>query len=548
MRFTKRNILAPLLLFLAMCLFAVTVEMRPGRVYFILQYILFRLSILDLLLYLTVFLVGVWSLQVLLLNKSKAARYTFLSLLFPFLAISLSYRFATGYNYTYADAQTALNNLSYFDEALQTYTLPVFGALIVAVGVVLLLAFISRRIKPIYSVKYTLLILPAVFLSGWYINRTVGVVDDLPAFYRVPVSSILAAAHHLPLGQRDPVAVAPTAEGVKHLFLIVDESITGSALSLNGNTINTTPFLSAAQDSLLNFGIASAITNYSAGSNIALMSGVQPEELPDRQHLALTRPSIFQYAKKAGYTTYYIDAQLSAKALQNYLAPADLEHIDHFVQPADLSPDLPYHQRDFEVAALLAKLSKAEQKVFAFVNKVGAHWPYARTYPESEKVFMPVLPKTSMLKDQVRATNTYHNAVRWTVDKFWQKLMQGIAPTDSTVVIYTSDHGQNLTEHGISIAHASIFKPNPLEANVPLWILDEGNLTGKYTLPQPNRQQHAQIFPTMLLLQGYDSTFVRSKYGRSLFEAPPTPKRSFLTGDIFGRGQTDLVQFENRPR
>ncbi|GAB3198775.1 lipid A ethanolaminephosphotransferase [Pontibacter aydingkolensis] len=547
MKYIKQTILAPLLLFVAMCLLAVTVEMRPGRVYYILQYILFRLSILDLLLYLAVFAVCVWSLQVLLLNKSKAVRYTFLGLLLPFLFISLSYRFITGYNYTYSDAQTALNNLSFWDAALQNYALPIFGALLAAIGVVFILAFISRKLQPVYTFKHTLNILPVILLSVWYINRTLGVVDDLPAFYRVPVSTALAATHQLPLGQREAVTVAPTSAGVKHLFLVVDESITGSSLSLNGNPVNTTPFLDSVKDSLLNFGVASAITNYSAGSNIALMSGVQTADLPDRQHLALTRPAIFQYAKEAGYTTYYIDAQLSSQALQNYLAPADLKHIDHFIQPADLDSGLPYHQRDFEVAKLLAKLSRADEKVFVYVNKVGAHWPYARTYPESGIIFTPVLPKTSMLKDRERATNTYHNAIRWTVDKFWQKLMQGISATDSTVVIYTSDHGQNLTEHGISIAHASIYKPNALEANVPLWILDKSNITSKHTLPQPNLQSHAQVFPTILLLQGYDSTFIRSKYGYTLFDAPKDSKRYFWTGDIFGRGQTDLVEFTVAP-
>ncbi|WP_439881372.1 sulfatase-like hydrolase/transferase [Pontibacter sp. MBLB2868] len=545
MRFLKSNLFWQLfLLFVAMCLFTVTVEMRPGRVYYLLQLLLFRQSVLELLLYLAVFALAVWSQQVFLLNRSRFIRTAFLFVLLPLLFISLTYRYITGYNFAYTDAQTALNNSSFWSAALTNFTLPVVLALISSIIIVLLLAQLQKRISRCYSPIQAFAFIPVLLISVWYVNRSLGIIDDLPAFYRVPVSTGLASAHELPIGERKRVNVQPSQAGTKHLFLIVDESITGSSLSLNGNPVSTTPFLEAAKDSILNFGIASALANYSAGSNIALMSGIQTEHLPDLQHAALTEPSIFQYAKQAGYSTYFIDAQLALNAMQNYMAPADLKYIDHFIQPGNSKPELPYYMRDYKVAALLAKLSKADEKVFVYVNKVGAHWPYARTYPKSEAMFTPVLSERSMLKDQERSVNTYHNALRWTVDGFWKKLMQNIAPSDSTVVIYTSDHGQNLQGDGISIAHASTSNTSSIEANVPLWLLDKSKVTARFTIPAPNQQSQAQIFPTLLLLQGYNIKFIHSKYGNTLFESPVNKQRFFLTGDIFGRGNTHMVPFK----
>ncbi|WP_114778313.1 sulfatase-like hydrolase/transferase [Botryobacter ruber] len=531
-------------IFLLLCLYTVTVEMRPGRVYFVVQHLLFRQSLLALLQYLAVFGLTVGSVQVLLFNKSRLIRYLFLLALFPFLLVSLSYRFITGYNYWYADAQTALGNLSLAPEAISNFNLHIGLGLISCCLILLVFVVAARKSKGLYSPWLSLLLIPATLLSYWYINRSTGGTDDFPALYRVPLSTLLAAKHALPLGNRQEVTAAPLNSGARHIFMIVDESITGSALSLNGATMNTTPYLKANTNQIINFGIASSATNYSAGSNIALLSGLRLSDMPDKKRKALTAASIFQYAKQAGYTTYFIDAQLGRGMLQNYMSPQDLNYIDHFIQPSEEDPSLPYYQRDFVVADKLIQLSGSEEKVFVYVNKAGAHWPYARTYPPDSVFFRPVLAERSMLKDREKSLNTYFNAIRWTVDSFWQKLIPAISPTDRTVIIYTSDHGQDLSGDGISMAHASSQHTKPIEANVPLWLLDKSGFLGIKTQPTMHTRSHEQIFPTLLLLQGYDSTFVKTRFGNSLLDEVPNSRRYFYTGDIFGRGTSTKVPFK----
>ncbi|MCC9165915.1 sulfatase-like hydrolase/transferase [Pontibacter harenae] len=532
------------ILYIFLCLFVVTVEMRPGRVYYLLQMLLFRNSVANLALYLIIFGLTVWGLQIVLFNKNKTIRIASAAVWLPLLFISLVYRFITGYNYTYADAHTAINNTHLLSEAFNNYTLPLVFALAGTIATGAALCFANKRIKHVYKTGYTLVLLPLIVLSYWYINRSLGVIDDLPVFYRVPLSTILAYNHTLPNTSRTPVQISPEQAGVKHLFLIVDESITGGALSINGNNSNTTPFLKSVSDQLQNFGIASAYTNYSAGSNIALMSGLRSQELPDKEKQALKKSNIFQYAKQAGYTTYFIDAQIGRGMLQNFVSSQDLKSIDHFVQVTEEQLEQPYYKRDFVIADLLLKLSKSNNKIFVYVNKAGAHWPYARTYHPDSVFFSPVLSERSMLKDKEKSINAYYNSIRWTVDGFWRKLIHNIQPQDSTFIVYTSDHGQDLSGDGISITHASTINTLPIEANVPLWILDKTGYAQSFTVPSPNQQSHAQIFPTLLLLQGYNEKYIKNNYGPTLYDTNLPKIRYFLSGDIFGRGPSTLIEFK----
>ncbi|WP_205501855.1 sulfatase-like hydrolase/transferase [Rufibacter psychrotolerans] len=527
-------------------LYVATVEMRPGRLYFLVTFLLFQDSVTRLLLYLLVFAGSLLGLLTSLFNRSTWFYRLTLLFLFPSLLLSLTYRFISGYNFMYPDAVLAWNNLALADTALQNFYGQIAAAFFAAVVILATIHFIRKRIPwraPSWTGWLVSLAAVAVFAL---MKRTTGLVDDFPALYRVPLTFLAAATDQVPQPVRTPVPVAPGSSGVPHLFLIVDESITATQLTLQNRKLQTTPFLYSVRDQLLDYGVASSFTNQSAGSNIALMSGTRPAEIPDLAYRTFSRTNIFQFAQKAGYATYYIDAQQGGNVLQNFMSPEDLKYIDYVERPGATHPDTPYYQRDMLVAQRLAQLAKQPQKVFVYVVKAGAHWPYARTYPQDSTFFKPVLSARSIYKDRERTLNTYHNSLRWTVDQFWRRLMKNIAKTDSTVILYTSDHGQNLAQAGISITHASVHKTSPQEAAVPLWIWDPSGLTGHSPDERPKLgYSHAHIFPTLLRLQGYAPTWVRQQYGPSLLDQAPVPaaERTFLAGDLFGRGPHSLVPF-----
>ncbi|WP_210466420.1 sulfatase-like hydrolase/transferase [Rufibacter roseolus] len=536
----------PFILFCALALFVLLIEMRPGRFYFITTFLLFQDSLMHLLLYLVLFAFSVASLLLLLFNRSKILYRVTLAHLLPCLLISLTYRFITGYNFMYSDAVLAWNNLPLLDTALQNYGGQAALAFLATILVIIAINWLRKK-AAWRSASWTACFLPLAAIAAFtMIKRTTGVVDDFPALYRVPLTVIAVVTDQLPQPLRTPVPVPPESAGVPHLFLIVDESITATELTLHQPELKTTPFLYSVRRQLLDFGVASSTTNQSAGSNIALMSGTRPTELPDTAYRTFSRTNIFQFAQKAGYITYYIDAQLGGDVLQNFMSPEDLKYIDHMERPAFTHPQAPYYDRDMLVADQLAHLAKSPKKVFAYVVKAGAHWPYARTYPADSTFFKPVLSPRSIYKDQARTLNTYHNSLRWTVDQFWRKLMGTISPQDSTVIFYTSDHGQNLAQSGISITHASVQETSPQEAAVPLWIWDPGKLTGIPSSPKPRwGYSHFHVFPALLRLQGFSPNWVQKQYGPSFWDdsANSASKRFFLAGDLFGRGPHSLVPF-----
>ncbi len=536
----------PFFLLGALTFYVATVEMRPGRLYFLLNYLLFQDSLATFLLYLLAFGFSLLGLLLLWLNRSQKVFTVFLVLLAPCLFISLAYRLITGYNFMYSDAVLAWNNLPLVGTVLVNYAGSLLMALVAAAFILGLLVLVRRQVAW-RSTLSTTLVFPIAALTAWaFITTTNGLVDDFPALYRVPITAAVTLTDRVPQPPRAQVTAHPVTAGVPHLFLLVDESITATELSLNHPALATTPFLSTIRHQLIDFGLARAFTNQSGGSNLALFSGARSSDLPDKDFHLLATSSIFQFAQKAGYTTYYIDAQLQ-DGLQNFMSPEDLKYIDHVLRPAKMHPQAPYYERDMLVAAQLTHLAKQKGKVFAYVVKAGAHWPYGQTYPPDSVFFSPVLAARSFYKDPERTLNTYHNSLRWTVDEFWRRLTQEISAQDSTVIVYTSDHGQNLSEAGISLTHASVYNTNPQEAAVPLWIWDPAQLAAA---PAKAKQasviySHAHIFPSLLRLQGYAPGWVKQTYGPSLLDSVPenAGPNVFLAGDIFGRGPHSLVPF-----
>jgi glucan phosphoethanolaminetransferase (alkaline phosphatase superfamily) len=522
------------------------IDLRPGSMYFIAKVLLFQESLQDFVVFAVANLLALISIYLLLFNRSTAIAYASAIVVFLAVSISFIYRTSTGYGMMYDDVITAVNNQGWLLPALKEFSIPALYSILLFTGLALLYMYTAKKERRVFPPLYAFSCVAAFGFAHYILHTSTGVVNHFPAPYRLPSSLLSQYTNPVQATQRQAVAVMPAAAMAKKLVLIVDESITGRFLSINGYSVSTTPFLDSQQDKLHNFGIATSYSNYSAGSNLALLSGLRVENLPDVEQSAFRLPNIFQYAKKAGYTTIFIDGQTRDGALQNYFTPHDLSYVDEFIQPAN-NYDLSYYERDMVIAELLAGYcNDSSGKYFVYVNKAGAHWPYARTYPADSLHYSPVLSEQEFYRDRDKTLNTYYNSLRWTVDAFWQKLMPAVERADSTVFIYTSDHGQNLSESGIRIAHASLEDTKSDESDVPLWLYAPRYfLQGKLAAKEGGRH-HEEIFGTLLLLQGYGREFVNTTYGTTLFDPAPQVPRYFITGDVLGRGKAKKVKFESR--
>ena len=376
-----------------------------------------------------------------------------------------------------------------------------------------------------------------------------------PAQYKLPTFIPMATAAVLlqELPTRDQATLPITHKPlVKHVLVIVDESVRADYIDLNVNR-KTTPYLVERKDVIANFGYAASGHNCSDQANALLRWGVTPTTLIQ----AYTLPTIWQYAKRAGFTTVNIDVQKRKGTLQNYLSEAEIAQIDWFVQHNDLTPDgqvLPLYEKDTAAAKIVKDLLKSPQPHFIYLNKEGIHFPYEGKYPSEESVFANHMgPLEPIGGNKDRLINSYKNGTYWSVNHFFEIFLEDIDLSD-VLVIYTSDHGQNLLDDGL-LTHCRSANPHYTEGLVPLFIMAEDtDVLGAFDKAAQqnfNKASHFNIFPTLLTVMGYSKPTIREKYGPSLFDKIEEP-RAFASGFIFDRSNdwtwTALPETAKAPR
>ena len=342
------------------------------------------------------------------------------------------------------------------------------------------------------------------------------------------LSGVKIASHEVP--PRQDVSWTASRKKISNVVLIVDESVRADYINWqDGNP--QTPEFARLKPRLIDFGHAVSAANCSSYSNAILRFGATRHDL---MHTVMSNATIWQYAKAAGFRTVYIDAQAAfvkgPDKLQNFMTAAERTQIDAFHA---IDGTVPTWARDDKLADILKEVLKSDEPTFVYAVKNGAHFPYDTAYPPDRREFQPTMSETG-LKDRAGLINSYRNAIRWAVDRVFGRIVEG-APLDRTLIIYTSDHGQNLSTSALS--HCTTENPDPREALVPLVaITQDSNLKQRLAAPARSYRghfSHFSIVPTLLDVFGYDRRDIAGKYGPSLFDPPPT-EAVFTSGDIFG--------------
>lgn len=377
----------------------------------------------------------------------------------------------------------------------------------------------------------------------------------IPVFIRTPVLFIncMKATNALYAGTRQtpPIDAANAPRFTSHILFVMDESVVGERMSLNGFRYDTTPYLRTLDDpGFHNYGIASSAANISHLSNLLVMSGLRPDQIPDRDQKSMHQASIFGFARHAGRRTYYVDAQNSR--LQNfvyYRDQRDFELLRVFHSDFHFDREEASHRDRKGLAMIADALEKEERPAFVFLLKTGCHNPYDDKYPAETRY-----PE---LDGAPEAARTYLYSLRWGVNDFFREVRETFAGKD-LIVVYTSDHGEQLRGIDVTgdsrygkLAHGNMTNPNPIEANVPIFIWamsdrarEEFEAAGGYRPDNMNGASHFQLFPTLLSLMGYEHDDVKSLYGRSLFDAP-YPRRQFVSREFLDPDPPENVEWLN---
>ena len=339
-----------------------------------------------------------------------------------------------------------------------------------------------------------------------------------------------------PIVTRNEVALkAGSAKAASHILYLVDESLRPDYLALApGNS--TTPHFAAFAQQMVNYGPAASGAICSNYSNAILRF------MPSRSDMGgaiSSIPTIWQYAKAAGFRTVYIDGQGHAieneTRLQNFMTLAERKNIDAFYP----LPDVSSKDADLAVLDIIAKEFAKPGPVFIYANKQGMHFPYDQNYDVADARYHPTQAEAGT-RDVASMINSYRNAVSWNVDAFFAEFSRRIAMKDLAMV-YTSDHGQYFRPG--EATHCKSSDSHPEMALVPLfaYIDNSAGMTALAVGAERSKglASQFQIAPTLLSWMGYAEQDIGLHYKESL-TAGTVFDPAYTLGDIFGLFSADV--------
>lgn len=253
------------------------------------------------------------------------------------------------------------------------------------------------------------------------------------------------SAFHDKLADKPVLQKQEASQNAPNIIFIVGESLTLEHLGIFGYPRPTTPHLRKMQDEgeLVLFRNAVTTGTRTLSSVPYMLTGLQGI---DPQGEIYSKPTIFNYAKAAGYNTAFITAQdFQWRDIDQIFVDQDL---DLYLNGTDFSPSVSVSNGADDMLVLekgvfpfLQKnLATESSKPILLVTQMnGSHYPYSEHSPEYIKKFLP--------EDEPNGNNAYDNTVLYT-DLYLKQLVKTIRSSDSEAwIFYSSDHGQDVSSN-----------------------------------------------------------------------------------------------------
>ncbi len=253
------------------------------------------------------------------------------------------------------------------------------------------------------------------------------------------------------------------------LVLVVGETARAANFSLMGYARETNPELAKA--GVIAF---SDVTSCGTSTEVSVPCMFSPygRENYD-EHLIRTSEGLLNVLARAGYAVKWLDNQSGCKGVCQGTG------IEYEKMDAKEAPDLCSADEcrdEILQRRLAAELAQVKGNTVFVLHMMGNHGPaYYRRYPAEFRRFTPDC-QTAELRDCTReeVVNAYDNAILYT-----DHVLAGIIGTLSndprkleTAMIYVSDHGESLGEHGLYL-HGIPYSIAPdLQKHVPMvvWV------------------------------------------------------------------------------
>lgn len=342
---------------------------------------------------------------------------------------------------------------------------------------------------------------------------------------------IPAARHEANEHAASAASMLPAERRPQNVVYIVMESVAAQYVSFHGSPHQTMPRLArrAAAEGVV-FENAYVQAANSCKSLVALLAGVYPR--PDwrlivRDFHDFDVPRIDDVLRDAGYRTCFAHAgRWSWKHRDQFLRH---QAVDALIDAESLGGPMVSSWGIADRRMFQASLdwidAEPDRPFFLFTYTIETHHPYV----------MPPRPVDFGVDDE--EFNRYLNALRAadeTIDWFLEELgRRGLA--ESTVVVVTSDHGENFGQHGRRFHNFDIYEAS---VHVPLVMLHPALREAGLSERERGVCQHLDVAPTLLDLLGMQSP--APWQGRSLLADRSSRRAYFMaTGNHIPLGLRD---------
>lgn len=259
----------------------------------------------------------------------------------------------------------------------------------------------------------------------------------------------------------DDVA-AERVDDAPDVYLVIGESLRADHLPQNGYRRNTMPVMSR-DTAVVSFSRMASDAWFTHASVPIIMTDTDSLTRDD----SYCRQSFITLFNKAGYNTaWFVNQDLSPS--YTYFA----HEADTLVYCSSVMSVYTYAKYlDSDILPLLSEWRKESPSPrLAVLHTIGSHWWYKSHYTDRPDNFMPEIDShdvASMSHEQM--VNSYDNTILET-DRFLAGLTEMLAGTNS-VILYISDHGENLGEEGMYL-HTVGIEPT-LHPACLIWYTDE---------------------------------------------------------------------------
>jgi arylsulfatase A-like enzyme len=313
--------------------------------------------------------------------------------------------------------------------------------------------------------------------------------------------------------RRALAALPPARAGAPNVLLIVLDTVRAMSLSLYGYSRPTTPELERWAARGVTFTRAYSTAPWTLPSHASMLTGRWMHELSADWMVPLdgTFPTLAEVLRAAGYRTAGFVANTDYASAEVGLARGFIRFEDYTLTPgqvgwssllwraiARVAPlraaigyrdNLGRKKAPAISAAFLRWAGRGDAPFFALLNYYDAHRPYLPPPPWDTRFVTPGVAPHPRIRHEhgsdpeppperiQGAIDAYDNSIAW-LDSEIGRLLDALARRgllDSTIVIITSDHGEEFLEHGAwdhgnTLYHAGV--------HVPLVLLGPGLAAG----------------------------------------------------------------------